>query len=102
MVSANQMKHFVTNWDKERTKGPFRLILLRGSLFAAVLYIILSLVDVKAGGFREAFFGSPGLRNFATGAIIGLVNAAYHYWSQERTWRRYQQELQSKRTQPDQ
>lgn len=98
MVSANQMKHFVTNWDKERTKGPFRLILVRGSLFAAVLYIILSLVDAKELGFREAFVGLPGLRNFAIGAIIGLVNAAYYYWSQERTWRRYQQELQAKRT----
>lgn len=97
MVSANQMKHFVTNWEKERTKGPLRLIVVRGSLFAGILYAILSLVKLKTLGFQEAFLGQEGLRNLIIGATIGYLNAGYHYWSQERTWRHYQEAIKSKK-----
>ena len=97
MVSANQMKHFVTNWEKERHKGPLRLIVVRGSLFAVILYVILSLVKLKTLGFQESFLGKEGLGNMMIGAVIGYLNAGYHYWSQERTWRRYQETLPTKK-----
>jgi hypothetical protein len=95
MVSAHQMEHFVANWDKARNKGPLRLILVKGSVFAAIFYVILSSLELKILGFQEAFFGREGLKNIATGAVIGYLNAGYYFWSQERTWRRYQKVLRS-------
>ncbi len=94
-------KAFVEGWAKQRTKGPLRFILISGSLFAAIFYLLSCLIELTEHPFTTAFFGQPGLKAIITGMVAGFVSAASQYGISEYSYRKSLKILDAEKARPE-
>ncbi len=94
-------KAFAEGWAKQRAKGPLRFILIEGSLFAVIFYLVFSTMALRDHPFSTAFFGVPGLKAIITGIVAGFASATARYWYSERNYRKSLKILDAEKAQPE-
>jgi hypothetical protein len=84
-----QDQKFKKAWEKTQLKGRWHYGLTHGSIFGAVVFILLNLIKLKENNFIEVYFTVSALEQLLTMILAGILGyATIKWWMNQNIYRK--------------
>lgn len=85
----DQDQKFKKTWEKTQLKGRWHYGLTHGSIFGAVVFILLNLIKLKEKNFIDVYFTVPALEQLFTMILAGILGyATIKWWMNQNIYRK--------------